>query len=588
MKTTLLFLFAFSCSIFAWNNHWEQTNSPYGGRGAITDVAINSKGYIFAGYAFDLGIFRSTDNGVSWEECNNGLTGLSKNIHTITINSKDCILLETKAGLYRSTDDGEHWIRIINASAGPLTSNSRGDFFGAGHIFGAAHSSIYRSTDNGDTWMDITNGLIIDNNLGAMSVNSKDDIFVSVHRKGIFMSTNNGDSWTNINNGLAGYDSSSLLIYAIGFNSEDQIFLGVHYSYHSTVFKSTNNGSSWTSSSSGIDTLDGAILSIAFNSKDVIFLGGSPGTYRSTDGGENWTELNNYQISKVYEYEDYPVPNIVIDSNDDIFAGNQWGVFKLENNGDDWKLIGISHSGCNLITINSNDNIFGAFDIAGLYRSTNNGLNWTMVNDANIAYITSDNLGYIYFGTGLGGNLDNNYKSGIFLSTDNGDSWTDIYHYSVSQNDSNRQYQSTGSIAVSSNGHIFTGINDYLYQYEDGGVSGITFLNAEVIKSTDNGISWITTNINVGENNEITSMAINSNGVIFVGTKLNGIYRSTDEGLNWNNINNGLGTNNTSVNNIAINSNDDVYASLQIDGALNNSIYKSTDYGDNWNPTGFT
>ncbi len=210
-----------------------------------------------------------------------------------------------------------------------------------------------------------------------------------------------------------------------------------------------------------------------------------------------------------------------------------------------------------------------------------------MVNDANIAAATSNKLGYIFFGTGLGGNLDNNYKSGIFLSTDNGDSWTEIYHYSISQNDSIREYQSTGSIAVSSNGHIFSGINDYEYQYFDGFVS-IAFLNANVIKSTDNGVTWITTNINVGKNNEIISMAINSNGVIFVGTNQGGIYRSSDEGTNWTNINNGFGTNNANVNSIAINSNDDIYVNVQDEGGLYPTIYKSTDNGDNWNSTGFT
>ncbi len=331
MKTILLFLIAFSSIIFSWNNHWEQTNSPYGGRGAIIDMAINSKGYIFAGYGLDLGVFRSTDNGKSWEECNNGLANyLSKSIHSITINSKDCILIETKVGLYRSTDDGEQWNWVRNVPGSPnfdpLTSNSRGDFFGVGHIFGAAHHSIYRSTDNGDTWIDITNGLPLDNNFGGIAVNSKDDIIIGLSNKGIFKSTNNGDIWININNGFAGYDSTSLQIDAIGINSKDQIFVGARYNSsgeRAVVLKSANNGSIWTSSK--LSTLGDHVITFAFNSKDIVFLGATNGAYRSIDGGENWTELNNNGISKVYK-EKYPVFGIVINLSDDIFAGNQKGV----------------------------------------------------------------------------------------------------------------------------------------------------------------------------------------------------------------------------------------------------------------------
>ena len=161
---------------------------------------------------------------------NNGMSA-DRSIHSLVINSNDCILAETRSGIFRSTDDGEHWIWLGNVPGSSsfelLTSNSLGDFFGTSHIFGAAHHSIYRSTDNGDTWIDITTSLPLDNNFGAMAINSKDDIFIGIHYKGIFMSTNNGDSWTNIKNGLAGYDSTSLQIDAFGINSENNIFIGV-------------------------------------------------------------------------------------------------------------------------------------------------------------------------------------------------------------------------------------------------------------------------------------------------------------------------------------------------------------------------
>ena len=47
MKTTLLLLIVFTGTIFSQQNFWEQTNGPYGG--VISALAMNSKGYIFAG-----------------------------------------------------------------------------------------------------------------------------------------------------------------------------------------------------------------------------------------------------------------------------------------------------------------------------------------------------------------------------------------------------------------------------------------------------------------------------------------------------------------------------------------------------------
>ena len=117
MNTTILLLFALSFTAISQQNFWEQTNGPYGG--VINVQAINSKGYIFEGTVssgnLSAGVFKSTDNGKSWEEINNGLGDLfPKNIYSIVINSNDIILIKTNGGFFNSTDDGEHWTKLNN------------------------------------------------------------------------------------------------------------------------------------------------------------------------------------------------------------------------------------------------------------------------------------------------------------------------------------------------------------------------------------------------------------------------------------------------------------------------------------------
>ena len=74
--------------------------------------------------------------------------------------------------MFRSTDNGESWTEINNGITVPfiisLVTNSNGDIF-AGADFGGG---IFRSTDNGDSWTPVDNGLTTSNNVNALTVTS--------------------------------------------------------------------------------------------------------------------------------------------------------------------------------------------------------------------------------------------------------------------------------------------------------------------------------------------------------------------------------------------------------------------------------
>ncbi len=598
MKKILLFVLTFYGICFSQQDFWEQTNGPYGGN--IWAQAINSKGYIFEGVrgiesALGIGIIRSTNNGENWELINNGLDdNKSKRIYSIIINLNDCILAETEGGLYRSTDDGENWIKLNSpTNLKPLNSNS------FGYFFGMSSQRIYRSTDNGETWIEADNGLPINspnNYIESLAVNSKDDIYVGIDYVGIYMSTDNGDNWTNINNGLANYDSSSFRIDEIVVNSDDEIFVGAGFNYFSgivthtlrkptysiipVIFKSTNNGESWTASN--VSYNQDYIYSMAFNSSNMIFLSTKNGTYRSTDGGNSWDAL---QIGG-------ETSNIVINSYNEILAGTYIGVFRSTDNGNNWNQIGVYNSEVSTISINSNDDIFASAP-GGIYRTSDDGGVWTRINDSlNVSVITHNSLGDIFVGTTLSydqigsSDANNSSKNGIFRSTNNGESWTEVYSYF---NDNDQVY-STGAIAIDSNDNIYVGINGYNRNFDLTNEYFPEYYTYGVVyKSTDNGINWDSTNyMSYGEWDQglISSLAINSDGNIFMGTQF-AIFRSSDEGKNWTKIIHGITNSISKVNSIVFNSSGDIYAGILYGGSAG-YVYKSTDTGDNWNITGFT
>jgi ligand-binding sensor domain-containing protein len=107
-------------------------------------------GHIFAGTWND-GIFRSTDNGATWDSAGPEDTA----IRSIAINCLGHIFAGTDGeGIFRSTDNGENWTQVnsglINAWIRCLASNSLGDIFAG---TGTTESSAARITDKtGQIW----------------------------------------------------------------------------------------------------------------------------------------------------------------------------------------------------------------------------------------------------------------------------------------------------------------------------------------------------------------------------------------------------------------------------------------------------
>jgi len=142
-----------------------------------------------------------------------------------------------------------------------------------------------------------------------------------------------------------------------------------------------------------------------------------------------------------------------------------------------------------------------------------------------------------------GTNLFVGTEQGVYLSTDNGVTWTEvnnglpatfIWYLKVS---GNNLYACTGGVGL--------------------------------FRTTDSGASWS----NLGLISEIIYTCVVNGSAIFAGTRDHGIYRSTDDGVNWNQVNNGLNT--IDVRALFVNGNSIFAGSFP-------GMYRSTDNGENW------
>lgn len=243
------------------------------------------------------------------------------------------------------------------------------------------------------------------------------------------------------------------------------------------------------------------------------------------------------------------ISDFLVDGNNIYAATFGSGIFFTTDNGSTWVQLnnGLPNAGI-LSLAGSGSNLFAGTQPGGsdncVHRSTDGGQSWEPAGAA-IDYPVYDiilNDSTIYVAT----DYDNPGEGGVFMSTDYGDSWTDIT--------SNLPLGDIYTIAVSGSS-IFVGTN------EDG-----------VYKTTDVGSSWIPVNTGLPGYSFISVLA-ESGSDLFAGTQ-DGLFISTDSGGEWARLDSGF--------------TDPFIYSLAILGSnvyagTNDGLYYSPDYGSSWN-----
>jgi len=234
----------------------------------VYTFAINSGGDIFAGT--DGGVFLLKNNVESWMQV------FDKPTIALAINSSGHIFAGTNANgmnLFRSTDNGNSWESLyiaggfVSPQIFPLAINSS-DYIYAGikHL----NNRLLQSTDNGVNWTTVS-PVLNPNFILSIAINSSDQVFVGTNGSGVFRFTNNGGSWEQLNNGLTNTDILSLAI-----SSSGHVFTGTN---GGGVFRSMDNGESWTQINTGLTNI--FVNTIAINSNGYIFAGTKGGMFRS-------------------------------------------------------------------------------------------------------------------------------------------------------------------------------------------------------------------------------------------------------------------------------------------------------------------
>ena len=307
-------------------------------------------------------------------------------------------------------------------------------------------------------------------------------------------------------------------IWAIAVKPDDSQTLLVG---SSGLYRSTNGGSSWDiiERVEGLGCMD---IVFDFHNPNIVYAPCDSELYRSTDAGVNWQGLGIhtgggwlYAVAvsgdTIYAGGEYnngmaTVPAVYISRD----GGNTWNITQLSpDTGWIWTLA-LDPTNSSIIYAGGTDLQTGTGPI---YKSTNGGETWTLVEDFSYPHYQVWSLAIdpstpqiIYAGT----------SGGVLKSTDGGINWTDL---------------GTGFMMVFA--LVVDPLNPntiYAGSWFDG-----------VAKSIDGGVTWssMNTGLETIATNVLAIDPTNPN-TLYAGTYGDGLYKSTNGGRSWSEINQGL------------------------------------------------
>ncbi|GEM_PF-1506468 len=362
--------------------------------------------------ATDKGVYKSTDNGVSWvlqtaSGLPNGSTGRTELAIAPSDTNVVYVLFASGASgsaeFWRTTDGGASWTEQSsgsNACDGQCWYNM--------HL--SVHNSdpntvfrgtvrIYRSTDAGVNWTDLSNGwgssqkVHQDTHFLMMDPNDDNTFWVGSDG-GVWKSVDGGDSFINKNGNM-----NLTQFYAIGDHPFDPNIICGGAQDNSSLARTTSN--TWDLQAV---TGDGFVCFINNVNPDYNYItsypsGGYPSVSRSTDGilGSFYSKTKSGSGIISGDRINWVTPYILDPSTPSTLYLGTHRVYKSTNDADSWDWVGpadMTNGSGNILSLDVNRN-FGDVVLAGttdgnIWRSTNAGIDWVDISAGLPARAISD------------------------------------------------------------------------------------------------------------------------------------------------------------------------------------------------------
>ncbi|QQX77198.1 MULTISPECIES: VPS10 domain-containing protein [Aequorivita] len=274
-------------------------------------------------------------------------------------------------GIFKSINSGEDWMPIFDEqeklSIGDIEiskNNNNLIWVGTGEGNGLGTfdgDGVYKSTDGGTTWE--SKGLPIIGSVGKIVLDPNNDntafvgamgpLFKNSPNRGVYKTTNGGDTWQQVffvsdSTGVADmaiHPTNGNIVYATSWERITKVNYYQYGGITSGIYRTTDGGTNWTELTNGLPNLasqKGRIsIDISQSNPNILYaryadaVGNIQGVYRTSNGGDTWTEVNSSQLLNVGFH--YYFGGIFIDPTDEnVLYNADCIVQKSTDGGNSW------------------------------------------------------------------------------------------------------------------------------------------------------------------------------------------------------------------------------------------------------------
>lgn len=294
-------------------------------------------------------IFKSTNLGKKWFK----LAELNRNGYDLVIDPKssNTIYVLGAKQVIKSKDGGKTWQEYklpkhCYTKYGQLRIDPKNSkiLYAAGYFTyspgtGKTCLAVHKSTNGGQKWQTSKLETVSDFAFGnsvAVDPQNPANVYMGgyyslndwdVYR--LFRSENAGGSWTDITGKILGAPEAIV----IDRSAPRKIYVATSWG----IFRSHDYGNFWEKNKGSVSFV--CALTIDPANPSILYAGGLYNSYKSKDGGENWTYIGKNLLGYC---------NILLISSNTIFFGSTAGIFASKNKGVSWKN---SYSGLQAVTI---------------------------------------------------------------------------------------------------------------------------------------------------------------------------------------------------------------------------------------------
>ncbi|MFB6232047.1 MAG: hypothetical protein ABEL04_12925, partial [Salinibacter sp.] len=236
-------------------------------------------------------------------------------------------------GLWKTTNKGTTWQPLFDdqpvSTFGDVAlapSNRRVVWAGTGEQNNRQSSAwgngVYRSTDGGQTWTHL--GLEDTRHIGRIKVHPKDpdvayvaalgNLWAPSDARGVYKTTDGGETWTKV---LFVNEHTGVVDLAMHPDDPDVLYAAAYQRLRRTwgfngggpgsgIYKTTDGGDSWSELTNGIPGGDKGRIGLATTPAApsrvyaLVQHAEEGGTYRSSDAGASWTKVNDLNPRPMY------------------------------------------------------------------------------------------------------------------------------------------------------------------------------------------------------------------------------------------------------------------------------------------------